>query len=76
MLTKFIVISFHSLWKPNHYAVHLKLIQLHFNKTRKGKIKGIVEILMKTERLRKVPKILEAINNDELRNDGRNDNDK
>jgi len=31
---------------------------------------------MKTERLRKVPKILEAINNDELRNDGRNDNDK
>ena len=68
------MISFHSLWKPNHYAVHLKLI--HFNKTRKGKIKGIVEILMKTERLRKVPKILEAINNDELRNDGRNDNDK
>ena len=31
---------------------------------------------MKTERLRKVPKILEAINNDELRNEGRNDNDK
>lgn len=31
---------------------------------------------MKIERLRKVPKILEAINNDELRNDGRNDNDK
>lgn len=31
---------------------------------------------MKTERLRKVSKILEAINNDELRNDGRNDNDK
>lgn len=31
---------------------------------------------MKTERLRKVSKILEAINNDELRNDGRKDNDK
>ena len=28
---------------------------------------------MKIERLRKVPKILEAINNDELRNDGRNE---
>ena len=31
---------------------------------------------MKTERLRKVSKILEAINNDELRNDGRKDHDK
>lgn len=31
---------------------------------------------MKTERLRKVSKILEAINIDELRNDGRKDNDK
>ena len=27
MLTKFIVIPFHSLCKLNHYAVHLKLIQ-------------------------------------------------
>ena len=31
---------------------------------------------MKTERLRKVSKILEAINIDELRNDGRKDHDK